>query len=154
MRVSPGKGVLSLPPSRVPDRCEAAPRPSFQLMEIEPMNKLTLIFALLAALSIAGCATSGGGSSSDDNATSASSSSGSGRDALQVSDAEITSSIQQAFSQDDLLSKANISVNSNQGVVSLSGRLSARAANRAVSVARAAPGVRRVLWASIEYIPE
>lgn len=85
------------------------------------MNKLTLIFALLAALSIAGCATSGGGSSSDDNATSASSSSGSGRDAPQVSDAEITSSIQQAFSQDDLLSKANISVNSNQGVVSLSG---------------------------------
>ena len=118
------------------------------------MNKLTLIFALLAALSIAGCATSGGGSSSDDNATSASSSSGSGRDAPQVSDAEITSSIQQAFGQDDLLSKANISVNSNQGVVSLSGRLSARAANRAVSVARAAPGVRRVLWASIEYIPE
>lgn len=118
------------------------------------MNKLTLIFALLAALGIAGCATSGGGSSSDDNATSASSSSGSGRDAPQVSDAEITSSIQQAFSQDDLLSKANISVNSNQGVVSLSGRLSARAANRAVSVARAAPGVRRVLWASIEYIPE
>jgi osmotically-inducible protein OsmY len=122
-------------------------------MEIEPMNKLSFIFALLAALNVAGCATSGG-SSSDDSVTSTSSLSGGGRDAPQVSDSEITSSIQRAFSQDDLLSKANISVNSNQGVVSLSGRLSARAANRAVSVARAAPGVRRVLWASIEYIPE
>lgn len=118
------------------------------------MNKLSFMFALLAALSVAGCATSGG-SSSDDNATSASTSlSGGGRDAPQVSDSEIISSIQRAFSQDDLLSKSSISVNSSQGVVSLSGRLSARAANRAVSVARAAPGVRRVVWASIEYIPE
>ena len=118
------------------------------------MNKLTFIFALLAALSIAGCATSGGGSSGDDSATSTASLSDSGRGAPQAKDSEITSAIQRAFSQDDLLSKSNISVNSNQGVVSLSGRLSARAANRAVSVARAAPGVRRVLWASIEYIPE
>jgi len=119
------------------------------------MNRLTFVFALLAALSMTGCATLGGGSSGDDSATSASASpSGSGRSASQVSDSEITSTIQSAFSRDDLLSKSNISVNSNQGVVSLSGRLSARAANRAVSVARAAPGVRRVLWASIEYIPE
>lgn len=118
------------------------------------MNKLTFVFSLLAALSIAGCATSGGGSSGDDSVTNTASLSDSGRGAPQVNDSEITSTIQRAFSQDDLLSKSNISVNSNQGVVSLSGRLSARAANRAVSVARAAPGVRRVLWASIEYIPE
>ncbi|HPF57379.1 MAG TPA: BON domain-containing protein [Candidatus Competibacteraceae bacterium] len=118
------------------------------------MNKLTVIFVLLAALSIAGCVTSGGGSGSDDSVASTASLSDSGRGASQANDSEITSAIQRAFSQDDLLSKSNISVNSNQGVVSLSGRLSARAANRAVSVARAAPGVRRVLWASIEYIPE
>lgn len=120
------------------------------------MNKLTLIFVGLAALSIAGCANFGGGSGSDDSATgtTSSSSSDSNRSASQVSDSEITSSIQSAFQQDDLLSKSNISVNSNQGVVSLSGRLSARAANRAVSVARAVPGVQRVMWTSIEYIPE
>jgi len=39
-------------------------------------------------------------------------------------------------------------------VVSLSGSLTARAANRAVSLARSVPGVRRVVWANINYLPE
>ncbi|MCP5157813.1 MAG: BON domain-containing protein [Gammaproteobacteria bacterium] len=117
------------------------------------MNRSTFAFALVAALSAAGCANPGS-SADESSATGSANSSGSSRSISQVSDSEITSTIRNAFGQDDLLSKSNISVNSDQGVVSLSGRLSARAANRAVSVARAAPGVRRVIWASIEYIPE
>jgi osmotically-inducible protein OsmY len=47
--------------------------------------------------------------------------------------------------QDDLLSGTNVNVVSEQGIVTLSGQLSsARAANRAFSVARNVEGVRRV----------
>ncbi|MCB1824819.1 MAG: BON domain-containing protein [Candidatus Competibacteraceae bacterium] len=116
------------------------------------MNKLPLILAFLAALTLTACAGLGGGSSGD---TSAGTSLGdNARRGPQVSDSEITSSIKNAFQQDDLLSNASITVTSDQGIVSMSGRLTARAANRAMSLARAAPGVRRVLWSSIDYIPE
>lgn len=116
------------------------------------MHKLSLILAFLAALTLTACAGLGGGSSSD---TSASTSlSDNARRDPKVSDSEITASIKDAFKQDDLLSNASITVTSDQGVVSMSGRLTARAANRAMSLARAAPGVYRVVWSSIDYIPE
>ena len=116
------------------------------------MHKLSLIIAFLAALTLTACAGLGGGSSSD---TSTSTSlSDNARRGPKVSDSEITASIKDAFKQDDLLSNASITVTSDQGVVSMSGRLTARAANRAMSLARAAPGVYRVVWSSIDYIPE
>ena len=116
------------------------------------MHKLSLILAFLAALTLTACAGLGGGSSSD-TSTSASTSDNARR-GPKVSDSEITASIKDAFKQDDLLSNASITVTSDQGVVSMSGRLTARAANRAMSLARAAPGVYRVVWSSIDYIPE
>ena len=120
------------------------------------MNKIPLILAFLAALTLTACAGLGGGSGGGDSDGVASSTglSDSARSGPQVSDSEITSSIKSAFKEDDMLSSANVTVTSNQGIVSMSGRLTARAANRAMSLARAAPGVRRVVWSSIDYIPE
>lgn len=120
------------------------------------MHKLNLILLFLAALATTGCVGGLGGSSSsgDSGVTSVASLSDGGRAGPRVSDSEITRSIQNAFKEDDLLSNANVTVNSQQGVVSMSGRLTARAANRAMSLARSAPGVQRVVWASIDYIPE
>ena len=120
------------------------------------MNKFPLILAFLAALTLTACAGLGGGSSGDDGSgvSSGTSLSDGARSGPQVSDSEITSSIKDAFKQDELLASASVTVTSNQGIVSMSGRLTARAANRAMSLARAAPGVRRVVWSSIDYIPE
>ena len=89
-----------------------------------------------------------------DGTSSAASMSDSDRGGAQANDSEITRAIENAFKQDDLLSSTSISVSSSGGVVSLSGSLTARAANRAVSLARSAPGVRRVVWANINYLPE
>ncbi len=118
------------------------------------MHKLSLILVFLAALTLTACAGLGGGSSSDTSTSASTSLSDNARRGPKVSDSEITASIKDAFKQDDLLSNASITVTSDQGVVSMSGRLTARAANRAMSLARAAPGVYRVVWSSIDYIPE
>ena len=118
------------------------------------MHKLSLIIAFLAALTLTACAGLGGDSSSDTSTSASTSLSDNARRGPKVSDSEITASIKDAFKQDDLLSNASITVTSDQGVVSMSGRLTARAANRAMSLARAAPGVYRVVWSSIDYIPE
>ena len=118
------------------------------------MHKLSLILAFLAALTLTACAGLGGGSSSDTSTSASTSLSDNARRGPKVSDSEITASIKDAFKQDALLSNASITVTSDQGVVSMSGRLTARAANRAMSLARAAPGVYRVVWSSIDYIPE
>ena len=119
------------------------------------MKKIPLILAFLAALTLTACAGLGGGSGGDSDGVTSSAGLGDGaRGGPQVGDSEIASSIKSAFKDDDLLSSANITVTSNQGIVSMSGRLTARAANRAMSLARAAPGVRRVVWSSIDYIPE
>ncbi|MDG4560590.1 MAG: BON domain-containing protein [Candidatus Competibacter sp.] len=118
------------------------------------MHKLSLILAFLAALTLTACVGLGGGSSSDTSTSASTSLSDNARRGPKVSDSEITASIKDAFKQDDLLSNASITVTSDQGVVSMSGRLTARAANRAMSLARAAPGVYRVVWSSIDYIPE
>ena len=118
------------------------------------MHKLSLILAFLAALTLTACVGLGGGSSSDTSTSTSTSLSDNARRGPKVSDSEITASIKDAFKQDDLLSNASITVTSDQGVVSMSGRLTARAANRAMSLARAAPGVYRVVWSSIDYIPE
>jgi osmotically-inducible protein OsmY len=119
-----------------------------------PKLKITILF--LAAFATTGCVggLGGGSSSSDSGVASVASLSDGGRAGPRVSDSEITRSIQSAFKEDDLLANAAITVNSEQGVVSMSGRLTARAANRAMSLARSAPGVQRVMWASIDYIPE
>ncbi|MFO1370848.1 MAG: BON domain-containing protein [Candidatus Competibacteraceae bacterium] len=118
------------------------------------MNKFSLTLAFLAALATAGCAGFGGSSSDSSGVTSTSSLSDSGRGGAKVSDSEITAGVKDAFKQDDLIANANISVATDQGVVSLSGRLSARAANRALSLARSVTGVRRVVWDKIEYVSE
>lgn len=108
------------------------------------MNTRTLLIpVLLAALATAGCAGLGGGSSDSDSGSSAARSSDGGRSGSRVSDSEITSSIKDAFKQDPQLAAASISVAVDQGVVTLSGNVpSALVYNRAISVARSAPGVR------------
>ena len=120
------------------------------------MLKMNLTFVLLAVFVTTGCVggLGGGSSSSDSGVTSVASLTDGGRAGPRVSDSEITRSIQNAFKEDDLLANANITVSSEQGIVSMSGRLTARAANRAMSLARSAPGVQRVVWANIDYIPE
>lgn len=89
-----------------------------------------LVVLLLTMLCFAGgCATSG-----DSGGATATG----GR-----SDSEITSAIEDAFKQDDLLAAASISVSTEQGVVTLSGSVpNALAYNRALSLARRVPGVR------------
>ncbi len=106
------------------------------------MNTRTLLIpVLLAALATAGCAGLGGGSS--DSGSSAARSSDGSRGGARVSDSDITSSIKDAFKQDPQLAAASISVAVDQGVVTLSGNVpSALVYNRAISVARSAPGVR------------
>jgi hyperosmotically inducible protein len=107
------------------------------------MNKLTLIFALLAALTTAGCAGLGGGSSDGDGGSSAASLGGGGRGGPKVPDSDIVATIKAAFKQDDQLAGASIDVTANNGVVTLSGSVpNAQAYNRAISLARGAPGVR------------
>lgn len=118
------------------------------------MNTFSPVLALLMALALTACTGMGGGSTSSDGSSSAASISDNARGGAQANDSEITRAIENAFKQDDLLSSTSISVSSSGGVVSLSGSLTARAANRAVSLARSAPGVRRVVWANINYLPE
>ncbi|MEE4378895.1 MAG: BON domain-containing protein [Candidatus Competibacteraceae bacterium] len=99
-------------------------------------------FLLLISL-LGGCAgLPGGGDASDSTATTASSGQSS---RAAPNDSAITAAIKSAMQQDDLLSGTNVNVVSEQGIVTLSGQLSsARAANRAFSVARNVEGVRRV----------
>jgi len=74
--------------------------------------------------------------------TAASASNG-GRGGAKVSDSEITSAIKDAFKQDPQLAAASISVAVENGAVTLSGNVpNAQTYNRAISVARSAPGVR------------
>lgn len=107
--------------------------------------KLRTLFlpALLAALTLAGCAKLGLGSSdSSDSAPSATRSSSASRGPT-VSDSAITASIKEAFQQDPELAAAKISVTVDQGVVSLGGSVpNVQAYLRAGSLARNAPGVR------------
>lgn len=110
------------------------------------MNTRNLIIPalLIAALATAGCVSLGSGSDSGDSDSSSSATrSSSGRSGPTVSDSDIVSAIKDAFKQDPQLAAASISVNASQGVVTLSGSVpSALVYNRAISVARSAPGVR------------
>ncbi|PIE83688.1 MAG: hypothetical protein CSA09_00360 [Candidatus Contendobacter odensis] len=117
------------------------------------MHRFKLTLTLLAALTVTACVSTGSHSTDSDGSTTASLSDNS-RNTSKFSDSEITANVKRVFSQDDLLAKSNISVSTQAGIVSLSARLSAYAANRAISRARAVPGVRRVMWASIEYMSE
>lgn len=77
-----------------------------------------------------------------------------GQEKRGVSDASITAAVKDAFQQDDLLNSQNIEVNTREGVVMLAARLdSGRAANRAITLAREIPGVRRVVWSRLELSP-
>jgi osmotically-inducible protein OsmY len=115
-------------------------------METSTMNPRNLIIpVLLVALATTGCVSlGGGGSSSDsDSGTATASLSDDGRGASKVSDSDIASAIKDAFKQDPQLAAASITVTVEKGVVTLSGNApNAQTYNRAISVARSAPGVR------------
>ena len=98
------------------------------------MKKILLSALLLFSLCLTGgCAAPGGGSTAETRAG----------DGKGVSDSGITSTIKEAFKEDELLSSANIDVTTGQGVVTLSGSVpSALAYNRAISLARRVPGVK------------
>ena len=109
------------------------------------MNTRNLIIPalLIAALAATGCATLGGSDSSASDSRSSPTPPPSRRSGPTVSDSDIVSAIKDAFKQDPQLAAASISVNASQGVVTLSGTVpSALVYNRAISVARSAPGVR------------
>lgn len=111
------------------------------------MRKFHLALALLAALTTAGCSTLSSFTNRDSDTNTDDSSSS--RGASKVSDSEITSSIKSAFKQDPELAAANISISSDNGVVTLSGSVpSAQTYNRAISVARSVDGVRPPVKAS------
>lgn len=99
----------------------------------EAMRKIFLVILLLGATLLGGCATSGGGAG------------GSGG----TSDSDITAAVKDAFKQDEVLSSANIDVNTEKGVVTLSGAVpNAMAYTRAISLARRVPGVKPPVQAS------
>lgn len=103
--------------------------------------KRSLYIVLLMGL-FAGCAMLPGGDDGD-SATGSGSSQSQGATA---DDSAITSAVQANLSRDELVGNSNVNVTSNQGIVTLSGQLpTARAANRAFSVARSTEGVRRVI---------
>ena len=109
-----------------------------------------LISALGLTLAISGCASLGGSASSDSETASPSAS---GRGGPTVSDSEIMVAIQQAFKQDPELATASITVKVEKGIVTLSGNApNAQSYNRAISLARNAPGVRPpVIAASLRF---
>ena len=109
---------------------------------MNPRNFVIPVF--LAALATTGCASLGGGSSSDsDSGTATASLSDGGRGGAKVSDSDIAAAIKDAFKQDPQLATASITVTVEKGVVTLSGNApNAQTYNRAISVARSAPGVR------------
>jgi osmotically-inducible protein OsmY len=111
------------------------------------MNPRNLIIpVLLVALATTGCVSLGGGGSSSDSDSGTSyppALAGDGRGASKVSDSDIASAIKDAFKQDPQLAAASITVTVEKGVVTLSGNApNAQTYNRAISVARSAPGVR------------
>ena len=117
------------------------------------MNKFHLTLVFLTALTTAGCSGLGGFNNKDSDTGAESSSSS--RSGPKVSDSEITSSIKDAFKQDPELAAANISVNSENGVVTLSGNVpNAQTYNRAISLARNVSGVRPPVRASNLKFPQ
>jgi len=106
--------------------------------------KKVCFFLLLISL-LGGCAGLPGGSGASESTETTATSSGQSSRAAP-NDRAITTAIQSAMQQDELLTGASVDVASEQGIVTLSGQLSsARAANRAFSVARNTAGVRRVI---------
>ncbi len=90
------------------------------------MRKIFFAILLLGLGLITGCATSGGA--------------GGGAGA---SDSDITAAVKDTFKQDEVLSSTNIEVNTEKGVVTLSGAVpNAMAYTRAISLARRVPGVK------------
>jgi hyperosmotically inducible protein len=140
--------MLFLPPNQASNRRQTPHRtPRFKSKETESMRKFHLALALLAALTTAGCSTLSSFTNRDSDTNTDDSSSS--RGASKVSDSEITSSIKSAFKQDPELAAANISISSDNGVVTLSGSVpSAQTYNRAISVARSVDGVRPPVKAS------
>ncbi|MEZ5582036.1 MAG: BON domain-containing protein [Candidatus Competibacteraceae bacterium] len=105
------------------------------------MNKGCYVLLLISMLG--GCAGLPGGGAGDTTQTTTGSAQ---QSRAAPNDSAITAAIKSAMQQDDLLNGASVNVVSEQGIVTLSGQLSsARAANRAFSVARNTDGVRRVI---------
>ena len=90
------------------------------------MRRIFFAILLLGLGLITGCATSGGAGGS-----------------AGASDSDITAAVRDAFKQDEVLSSASIEVNTEKGVVTLSGAVpNAMAYTRAISLARRVPGVK------------
>lgn len=90
------------------------------------MKTMLMGLALLAITAAGGCATGGGGA-----------------DGGGPSDRQITSAVQEALKQDETLANSAIDVSTDQGVVTLSGRVpNAQAYTRALSIARGVNGVK------------
>ncbi len=103
--------------------------------------RIFVIPVLLAAMATAGCVSLGSSPSSESGTTT--NDSASERGGPKASDSEITSAIKDAFKQDPQLATASITITVEKGVVTLSGNTpNAQTYNRAISVARSAPGVR------------
>jgi hyperosmotically inducible protein len=110
------------------------------------MKKITYAL-LLAVLGLgAGCAKiTGGGDTTAEPAAAAESATTDRAQQRGPSDSAITSAVKEAFQKDELLGSLTINVNTDNGVVTLDGRVpNGRVMNRAISLARSVPGVRRV----------
>ncbi len=114
------------------------------------MHKFQIILIFVASLITAGCGSMGLGSgSADGDSGSSTSSFASSRGGPKVSDADITTAIKDAFKQDAELAAANLSVNADNGVVTLICNVpNAQSYNRAISLARNVNGVRPPVRAS------
>jgi hyperosmotically inducible protein len=114
------------------------------------MHKFQITLIFVASLITVGCGSLGLGSGSGDRdgGSSANSLTGS-RNGPKVSDSDITAAIKEAFKEDTELAAANLSVNSDNGIVTLSGNVpNAQSYNRALSLARNTQGVRPPVKAS------
>ncbi len=110
--------------------------------------KLAFYIALTTSLGCSSIGASDSSSMSQDrmNDTSDTGQSNSQKD---VSDSEITSSIEDTFKKDPEIATANLEVHSKDGVVNLSGTVpNAQTYNRAISLARSVPGVHIPINAS------
>lgn len=111
------------------------------------MKKRTCAVVLLSLGWLGGCAqTPGGGGTTDgESGTASQQTTTASQSQRGPSDATITTTIKEAFQKDEMLSSQTINVSTEQGVVTLGGRVAnGRVMNRAISLARSVPGVRRV----------
>lgn len=107
------------------------------------MKKILSASLAMCLAGVVGCANMMGGSSETSGTETSVSQQPGGEAPSGSSDASITTSVKEALRKDGMLGSLNIDVSTSKGVVTLSGNVpDALAYNRAISVARAVPGVR------------